>query len=163
MLAEQREGILYGQLASCLHLVRFEAGHIEFRPTADAPRDLSTRLGQFLLEETGQRWLISVSREPGEPTIRQQAETRKAARLAEVAANPLVQATLALFPGASIDKIIDPEPEAILPAELPPELKLAEIKPIEDEAPPALYESDDPGPFGLGQGWDVDDEMGDEP
>ena len=158
MLAELREGILYGQLASCLHLVRFEPGHIEFRPSADAPRDLSTRLGQFLLEHTGRRWMISVSREAGEPTIRQQAELREAARKAEVTAHPLIQAALALFPGAAIDKITDPAAEEALPAELP-----TEIKPIEDEVPAALYESDDPGPFGLGQGWDIDDEMGDEP
>ena len=94
LLAELREGILYGQLASCLHLVRFEPGHIEFRPTADAPRDLSTRLGQFLLEYTGKRWMISVSRDQGEPTIRQQAELREAARKAEVTAHPLVSAVL---------------------------------------------------------------------
>ena len=158
LLAESREGILYGQLTSCLHLVRFEPGHIEFRPTADAPRDLSTRLGQFLLESTGRRWLISVSRDEGQPTLREQAAARTAARLAEVAAHPLIQAALLAFPGAAIDKITEPDIAEALPLELP-----TEIKPLEDEAAPALYETDDPGPFGQSEAWDFDDEMGEEP
>jgi DNA polymerase-3 subunit gamma/tau len=155
LLAQNREGILYGHLTNCVHLVRFEPGHLEFRPTADAPRDLSTRLGQFLLEATGRRWLISVSREPGQPTLRQQAEQRNAARLAEVSAHPLVQAALGLFPGAAIHKIGEPEGEA-LPLELPDE-----IKPLEPEAAPTVYENDDPGPFDGGEGWEID-EMGED-
>jgi DNA polymerase-3 subunit gamma/tau len=155
LLAQNREGILYGHLTNCVHLVRFEAGHLEFRPTADAPRDLSTRLGQFLLEATGRRWLISVSREPGQPTLRQQAEQRDAAQLAEISAHPLVQAALGLFPGAQIHKIGEPEGEA-LPLELPDE-----IKPLEPEAAPTVYENDDPGPFDGGESWDFD-EMGED-
>ncbi|MEA2755348.1 MAG: polymerase subunit gamma/tau [Aliidongia sp.] len=154
LLAHSREGILYGQLANCVHLVRFEPGHLEFRPTADAPRDLSTRLGQFLLESTGRRWLISVSRDPGQPTLRQQAEQRDADRLAQVSAHPLVQAALSVFPGAEIHKITEPESEA-LPLELP-----NEIKPLEPEAAPTLYDNDDPGPFD-GESWDID-EIGDD-
>jgi DNA polymerase-3 subunit gamma/tau len=157
LVAEQREQILYNHLASCLHLVRFEPGHIEFRPTDDAPRDLSTRLGQFLLEKTGRRWLISVSRETGAPSLREQAAVCAAQRLAEVAAHPLIQAALAAFPGATIDRIVEPD--------APPALSLefgGEIKPLDDEPAPPLYETDDPGPFGLGQGWDVEDEFGEE-
>jgi DNA polymerase III subunit gamma/tau len=158
LLAESREGILYGLLTSCVHLARFEPGHIEFRPTTDAPRDLSTRLGQFLLDSTGRRWLISVSRDEGQPTLRQQAEARTATRLAEVAAHPLIQAALIAFPGAAIDKITEPDSAEALPLELP-----NEIKPLEDEAAPALYETDDPGPFGQSEVWDFDEEMGEEP
>jgi DNA polymerase III subunit gamma/tau len=156
LVSEHREGILYGQLTNCLHLVRFEPGHIEFRPSVEAPRDLATRLGQFLLEVTGRRWMISVARDGGEPTLRQQAEAQAAGRLAEVSSHPLVQAALSVFPGAAIHKITDPDSEAP-PLELP-----GEIKPLDPEAGPALYESDDPGPYGLSETWDLDDEIGEE-
>jgi len=99
-----------------------------------------------------------VSRDEGQPTLREQAAARTAARLAEVAAHPLIQAALLAFPGAAIDKITEPDVAEALPLELP-----NEIKPLEDEAAPALYETDDPGPFGRSEAWDFDDEMGEEP
>jgi DNA polymerase-3 subunit gamma/tau len=167
LLAERREQVLYNHLAAYAHAVRFEPGIVEFRPTDDAPRDLSGRLGQFLLEATGRRWLIGLSREAGEPTLRQQAEAREAARRAEVEAMPLVRTALSLFPGAVIGRIVDAAAVEALPAELPPEIA-GEITPLDDDAAPALYETGDPGPFGgigdiLGETWDLDDETGDEP
>lgn len=160
LIAANREGILYGQLASCVHLVRYEIGQIEFRPTHDAPRDLSTRLGQFLLQATGMRWLISVSRADGMPTVRQQAETLEVERRAEATAHPLVHAALTLFPGATVDKILERDAPEPIPVEIPSEP--AAIIPLDDELPATLYEEDDPGPFAIGDGWDIEDEIGDE-
>jgi DNA polymerase-3 subunit gamma/tau len=160
LVAERREQILYNQLAACLHLVRFEPGHVEFRPTDDAPRDLSNRLGQFLLDATGRRWLISVSRETGQPTLREQAQARDAARRAEVEAHPLVRAALGLFPGAVIERIAEPDDDAAPAAELPPE-RPNEITPLEDDA--ATAQQGDLGPLdGFDEMWDIDDEWGDE-
>jgi DNA polymerase-3 subunit gamma/tau len=164
LIAAEREGILYNLLARHLHLVRFAPGHIAFRPSVDAPRDLAPRLSQFLGEATGQRWVVSLSKEPGEPTLHEQEETRSRRRLAEVAAHPLVQAALRLFPGAAIGKITEPEGEAGEPAALPAELP-AEILPVpEEEAAPApsLWDSDDPGPTGTDESWEPDDDKGDE-
>jgi DNA polymerase-3 subunit gamma/tau len=157
LVAAKREGLLYGELASTVHLVRYEAGKIEFRLTPEAPRDLTARLGQFLLAETGQRWLISVSREPGLPTLRQQAEAHAAARRAEVEAHPLVHAALALFPGAVIELIKEPDAVEPVPAILPAEPPM--LAPLEDEPAAALYEEDDPGPF-AGEAWELDQYLG---
>ena len=139
LIADAREAILYNEIALHVHLVRFEQGVVEFRPETQAPRDLSTRLGQFLLRVTGQRWMVGVSREPGAPTLRQQADARTAQLRADVEAHPMVKAAMAAFPGARIERIVEKDPP--IP---PPELVVAEA---ETPEPAALYEQDDPGPF----------------
>ncbi|MDB5363412.1 MAG: dnaX [Rhodospirillales bacterium] len=163
LIARQREAILYNHVAAFVHLVRFEPGQIELRPEPEAPRDLATRMGQFLNEITGQRWMITMSREPGLPTHKEQMQAAETKRRAEVSATPLVQALLAAFPGLTIDKIIDlePPPEPALPVELPLEPEPVEAVAVFDDAPAAgLYEEDDPGPF-VAPVLDPDEEDGD--
>ena len=167
LIAHHREAILYNHIAAMVHLVRYEFGHIELRPEPEAPRDLATRMGQFLNETTGQRWMITVSREPGQPTHKEQMLAAEAKRRAEVSATPVVKALLAAFPGLTIDKIIDlePPPEPVLPAELPlepePTAEIAADIAVFDDAPAAgLYEEDDPGPF-VAPILDPDEEDGD--
>ena len=99
---QRREAVLRSHLVSHLHLVHFEPGRIEFRPAAGAPRDLANRLGQLLGEWTGTRWLIAISEAEGEPTLRQQQESREHDLRNEVAGHPLVRAVLETFPGATI-------------------------------------------------------------
>ena len=153
LIAEAREAILYNEIAQHVHLVRFEPGLIEFRPGSQAPRDLSTRLGQFLLQVTGQRWMVGVSREPGAPTLRQQAEARTAQLRADVEAHPMVKAALAAFPGARIEKIIEKNPPLPLP-------ELVVDSPASEPAgeAAALYEEDDPGPFAGGDAYEPDED-----
>jgi DNA polymerase-3 subunit gamma/tau len=165
LIATAREAILYNHIAAFVHLVRFEPGHIELRPDPEAPRDLATRMGQFLNEATGQRWMITVSREPGEPTHKEQVLAAEAKRRAEVSATPLLRALLAAFPGLSIDRIVEPEPEPMLPAELPlapeaPAASPADIAALDDLPATGLYEEDDPGPF-VDPVLDPDEEDGD--
>jgi len=99
---KRREALIRAHLSSHLHLVQFEPGRIEFRPTPGAPRDLANRLGQLLGEWTGTRWVVSVSSAEGEPTLREQEEQRDRALRSEVGAHPLVRAVLETFPGATI-------------------------------------------------------------
>ena len=102
---ERNESLLYAHLTTSVHLVRFEPGDIELRLSEHAPADLPQRLSRFLLEATGVRWLVAVSRETGEPTLREQRDARRAAQLKEVARHPLVRAILDTFPGAVIERI----------------------------------------------------------
>ena len=115
----KRDVMLYAHLRQSVHLVRFAPPVIEFRPTADAPRDLSAKLAALLEAETGRRWTIALSNAQGEPTINQ-AEGVAATVARETAFNhPLVQAILEAFPGAKIETLeappIEDEPE--LPAD----------------------------------------------
>ncbi|MEE8534592.1 MAG: DNA polymerase III subunit gamma/tau, partial [Kiloniellales bacterium] len=64
--------------------------------------NLAGELGELLRERTGQRWVVSLSQDSGDPTLREQARER-AARMDEAAKqHPLVQAALETFPGARI-------------------------------------------------------------
>lgn len=104
LVRAHKENMLANHLDTDVHLVRFEAGHIELRPSEQAPRNLAGRLGDFLLEATGVRWIVSVSQSPGEPPLREQARTRETALREAALAHPLVQAAMRTFPGA---KLID--------------------------------------------------------
>ena len=118
----KREALLRSHLFANAHLVRFEPGRIELRPTEGAPRDLANRLGKLLGDWTGERWVVSVSQNEGEPTLREQAAARDETLRHEAAAHPLVRAVLDAFPGARIEAVrdigrdasapVDPEPSA---------------------------------------------------
>jgi DNA polymerase-3 subunit gamma/tau len=90
-----------------VHLVHLEPGKLEFRPSAQAPRTLSADLAQKLKEWTGVRWVVSVAREGGAPTIAEGKRLAAQARLDSVAQEPLVRAVLDRFPGAEIVHVTD--------------------------------------------------------
>ena len=99
--------VLKVNIENDIHLVRLEPGQIEFRPSSRAPRTLSADLAQKLKDWTGTRWMVTVAREGGAPTI---AEARRMARDAtfdRVRQEPLVRAVLDRFPGAEIVAVRD--------------------------------------------------------
>ncbi len=90
-----------------MHLIHLEQGKIEFRPSDKALPSLAGDLSQFLKEKTGVRWVVTVGREGGAPTL---AEARRMARDATfdaVRQQPLVRAVLDRFPGAEIIAVRD--------------------------------------------------------
>jgi DNA polymerase-3 subunit gamma/tau len=105
LLEEKREIRLASQLINNVHLVRCEAGRLEFSPSEDAPSDLANKLGDMLGRLTGQRWVISVSSEAGQPTLAAQRAAREASTRAEAASHPLVRKALEVFPGAVIERV----------------------------------------------------------
>jgi DNA polymerase-3 subunit gamma/tau len=105
--AQKGAPVLKVHIENDMHLIRLEPRRIEFRPTGRAPHTLAADLAQKLKDWTGLRWVVSVSREAGAPTI---AEARKAAaqeKLDAVAQEPLVRAVLDRFPGAEIVGVHD--------------------------------------------------------
>jgi DNA polymerase-3 subunit gamma/tau len=111
LFAERREGILHAALSSQVHLVRFEPGHISVRAREEAPSDLATRVSRLLTDWTGIQWLVSLSAEAGEPTLREQREAHEANRLGVAISHPMVQAALSAFPGATVEAVHDRETE----------------------------------------------------
>ncbi len=107
LFAARREGILHTLLLNDVHLVNFEVGRIELRPTAKAPSNLPNRVAACLNEWTGQRWLVSVSGDLGAPTLKEQARAIDEEMRRRAAAHPLVKAVLDAFPGATIDAVRD--------------------------------------------------------
>lgn len=133
---EEREAILYGHLIADVHLVRFAPNQVEIRLADGIPGDLVRRLRDFLTRVTGQAWLVTISHEPGEPTLLEQRRRLDAERRRAVEADPLVRAVLAAFPGARLGEIrtADPGPaEAAIDVESEPD----------DE--PAEADAEDPG------------------
>ncbi|MBT5049630.1 MAG: DNA polymerase III subunit gamma/tau [Rhodospirillaceae bacterium] len=104
---ERREPILRTALFNYAHLVQFEAGHIAIRVEPAAPSDLATRVSRLLSDWTGMQWLVSLSTEPGAPTLREVQDAREAERVGTAVSHPLVQAALSAFPGATVEAVHD--------------------------------------------------------
>jgi DNA polymerase-3 subunit gamma/tau len=116
-LAGQRgAAILKVHLENDVHLVHIEPGQIEFRPGPRAPRTLAGDLAQKLKDWTGARWVVTLAREGGGPTLAEQKREQHAAKIEAVAQEPLVRAVLDRFPGAEIVGVHDRAVEEVAPA-----------------------------------------------
>ena len=105
--------VLKVHLENDVHLVSLEPGRLEFRPSARAPKTLAGDLAQKLKDWTGTRWVVTLAREGGAPTLAEQKRTAKAARHERVLQEPLVRAVLDRFPGAEIVAVRDVVPEEV--------------------------------------------------
>src|SRR4051794_7497707 len=85
-----------------VRLVRCEDGRLEITLEPSAAKTLVNELSRKLLQWTGRQWMVVVSAEPAQQTVRSQNEAREAELKTGVRADPLVQAVLARFPGAEI-------------------------------------------------------------
>ena len=113
LLEDRREGRLLKHLVHDVHLVRFERGRIDLRPTGAAPKDITNRLAGLLHRWFDARWVVSISSEKGQPTVAEVRQAAEQARFDAAGQDPLVQAVMQAFPGAKIKKVVAPEaPEA---------------------------------------------------
>lgn len=99
---KQRDFRLKVMVERGLRPVRLEPGRIEVALAPEAARDLPGDLGRKLTEWTGMRWIVSVSREPGGPTIAEAREAVRATNMTDARSDPLVSAVLRRFPGSEI-------------------------------------------------------------
>lgn len=99
---ERRDLQIKTALERDVRLVRCENGRLEIALEPSAPKALVNDLSRKISGWTGRQWVIVLSREPGAPTLRQQAEAREAELKHGVRGDPLVQAVLEKFPGAEI-------------------------------------------------------------
>ncbi|HEX4117973.1 MAG TPA: DNA polymerase III subunit gamma/tau [Rhizomicrobium sp.] len=108
-LLAQKNGapVLKVHIENDMHLVKLEAGRLEFRPSPRAPRSLAGDLQQKLRDWTGVRWTVSISNEPGQPTLAEMKKNAKAARIESVMQAPIVRAVLDRFPGSEIVAVRD--------------------------------------------------------
>ncbi len=115
LAAANNTPILKVNIENDIHLVRLEPGLLEFRPGPRAPRTLAGDLQQKLRDWTGQRWTVSISNSPGQPTIAEQKKAAKAAKLESIMQQPMVRAVLDRFPGAEIVAVREIVKEDIAP------------------------------------------------
>eukprot|EP00873_Tetraselmis_striata_P016836 jgi/Tetstr1/437100/TSEL_025860.t1 len=113
-----------------MRLVNFEPGRIEFQPTEKADPDLAGKLGRMLSEWTGMRWIVSVSRTQGRPTLHEERTANRHQLLSDARSEPTVAALLSVFPGAKVVDVRIQEAE-----DLTPPLDMA---PDDDETEPDI-------------------------
>ncbi|MEN3930118.1 DNA polymerase III subunit gamma/tau [Microvirga sp. W0021] len=104
---EQREMRIKVALESDVHLVHFEEGRIEFRLAEGGSQTLANELARLLHDWTGQRWIVALSSNDGQETVRNVREQKATERRNTVTAHPLVQTILSQFPGAQITDVRD--------------------------------------------------------
>jgi DNA polymerase-3 subunit gamma/tau len=107
MAGEKRDIVLKAALERDVRLVRFEEGRIELSLAEGGSRTIANDLARALQLWTGERWMVALSSEEGEPTLRDQAVAAERERKEGAASHPLVQAVLATFPGAQIVNVVE--------------------------------------------------------
>jgi DNA polymerase III subunit gamma/tau len=110
LFAERKEMNLYSQLFQYAQLVRFEVGRLELVLLPQAAPDLASKVSKCLTDWTSQRWMVTLAREHGQPTLAATEQARALAEREAVIAHPLVQEALRLFPGAKLARIRPPQP-----------------------------------------------------
>ncbi len=100
-----RDPRLKVHLEENVRLVRFEIGRLEINLLEDAPRGLAGELGEKLGKWTGQRWIVALSREPGEPPLGEIERARAAKEAEELKQHPAVKSLLDVFPEAELKEI----------------------------------------------------------
>jgi DNA polymerase-3 subunit gamma/tau len=128
-----------------VRVVRCEDGKLEIALEPNAARTLVNDLSRKLQQWTGRSWMVVISREPGQPTLKSVADAKKADLETGVRADPLVKAVLERFPGAEIVGVRG-GPDAPLeppPASVEPEIPLPDDMNLEES--------------GLGDNWERDE------
>jgi DNA polymerase-3 subunit gamma/tau len=97
--------------------VRFAKATIEMALAEGAPQGLAGELARKLEAWTGERWIVSLSNELGEPTLREEARAKRDSIFLEARKHPVVKAVLERFPGAEVSDVHDPQPVATDPTD----------------------------------------------
>ncbi|WP_112944992.1 MULTISPECIES: DNA polymerase III subunit gamma/tau [unclassified Rhizobium] len=113
LAGEKRDVKIKALVRNFVRPVRVQPGILDVNLTEGAPGTLLNELALKLKEWTGIHWIVSLSREAGQPTMVEAEANAKAQQVSDARQDPDVAAILSQFPGA---KIIDvrvraPEPE----------------------------------------------------
>ncbi|MUG80840.1 DNA polymerase III subunit gamma/tau [Commensalibacter melissae] len=105
---QQQAAILHAHLRNAVHLVKFAPPMIEIRIEDRVPANLPQQLSRLLNEHSGLRWTIVLSQQKGEPTLMEQESLQAQADFDKVASEPIVKEIMRIFPGAVVNKVINP-------------------------------------------------------
>jgi DNA polymerase-3 subunit gamma/tau len=101
-VGEKRDLQLKAALERDVRLVQFEDGRLEIALEPSASKTMIGDLARRLTTLTGRRWMVAVSAEAGQPTVKAQIDAQQEAFRLGAQADPLVQTVLSRFPGAQI-------------------------------------------------------------
>ncbi|NIK47426.1 DNA polymerase III subunit gamma/tau [Variibacter gotjawalensis] len=143
LATEQRDILMRTALERDVRLVRFEDGRLEIALEPGASKAIVNDLAQKLKNWTGRPWMIVLSSEQGEASLRAKEDARREEVKTGVTADPLVQAVLSRFPGAQIVGVQVRGEAVEQPAFTSPPNEDGDIAPWDDGAPPNEGESFD--------------------
>jgi DNA polymerase-3 subunit gamma/tau len=110
-----------------VRLVRCEDGRLDIALERSASKTLVNDLSRKFSQWTNRRWMVVISADAGQPTIKAQNDVRQSELKTGLQADPLVQAVLARFPGAEIVRVSAGEvPSNADPDDEPPDLPAAD-------------------------------------
>lgn len=103
LVGERRDAKLKFHLEDHVSLVKFDpAGSIEMHLLPQAPKELPNELREKLNGWTDRRWMVALSKTPGETPVGEVRRQREAQELQEIQRHPAVEAVLKEFPGAQL-------------------------------------------------------------
>ena len=143
LAAQKRDLGVKAALERDVRLVRCEDGRLEIALEDSAAKTLVNDLSRKFSQWTGRRWMVVVSAEAAQPTVKSQIDARHDELKTGVRADPLVQAVLARFPGAEIVDVRKTDSAAPLAGEEPDDT-LPEPPPADDSSYGADWHSDEP-------------------
>ncbi|AKI02741.1 DNA polymerase III, subunit gamma/tau [Hoeflea sp. IMCC20628] len=105
-LAEKfRDIAMKVQIRTGVRLVRIEPGRLEISLTPEASPSLPGELIKKLADWTGAKWIVTLSREEGAPTLSERETAKRDALVSDARQDPDVAAILAKFPGSRITDV----------------------------------------------------------
>ncbi|MCA2012652.1 DNA polymerase III subunit gamma/tau [Cereibacter sphaeroides] len=128
LIRDRRDIRLLTEVETCLRLVRYSPGRIEFEPTPKASADFAARLAGKLQQWTGTRWGVSIAQGGGQ-TIAEVNAAIEAERNAKAMEDPLIKAIFDAFPKAKITAFN-------APVETVQDVAEAALQEVEDEWDP---------------------------
>ena len=107
LAGDKRDAKLRIALEEQVSLVRFDgaAGAIDLFLLPGASPDLGNELREKLNKWTGRRWIVALSKTPGERPIGEVRRAREAEEIAALKRHPAVAAVLAAFPDAEVSPV----------------------------------------------------------
>ena len=102
---ERREPILSAWLRTEVRSIRVAAGAVEINCGRSPDSKMLALLQERLEQWTGERWMIALSEDGGEPTLDEQDRAAQEAADRAAMDHPLVRQVLDAFPGARVRKV----------------------------------------------------------
>ena len=109
---ERREPILSVWLRTEVRPIRVAAGAVEINCGRSPDSKMLALLQERLEQWTGERWMIALSEDGGEPTLDEQDRAAQEAADRAAMDHPLVRQVLDAFPGARVRKVHRPAPKS---------------------------------------------------
>ncbi len=105
LFKRKKEPMIVHHLYTEARLVSFARGKIELNFGDSVGRDVPAEIAAKLKEYSGQTWIVAVSQQEGQPSLREQAEANAQQKREAICAHPIVQGVLNSFEGSQIKAI----------------------------------------------------------